>query len=215
MKTVYFVRHGETLGNLAKAWQGPNDELSPQGFIQAETLAKRLAELQFDAVFCSSFKRAVQTAEVVAKRTGIAFSSSDYFVEVRNPSSTYGVVQEKVPGNEVYEYIQARDQSADKENFRYSDEETIAEVVLRARQALEFLAQSEGQSILVISHGTILKTITSVILSQHDKERPAAEIFYSGKYMQTTNTGITVAMYDEAGETWSLLTFNDHAHFAE
>jgi broad specificity phosphatase PhoE len=215
MKKVFIVRHGETVGNINHTWQGPQDELAPSGFIQADKLAERLEGTTFDKAFCSSFLRAKQTAEAVSKRLGLTLIFSDLFTEVKNPSCTIGHKQENVPGNVVYEYLQKRDTAIDKDNFRHEDDETFAELIARAREALETLAQAEGETILAVTHGTFMRTLVGVVLSQHEPSRPASEIFYGGRFMQTINTGITVLTYDEEKKVWSLLTFNDHAHFAE
>lgn len=215
MKKVYLVRHGETRANISHIWQDSTDELTPRGFIQADNLAERLEGNTFDQAFCSSFLRAKQTAEAVSKRLGLNFIFSDLFTEVKNPSSTIGESYEKIPGNVVYEYIQKRDSAEDRDNFRLEDEETFSELIARARKALETLAEAEGETILAVTHGTFMRTLVGVVLSQHEPERSPSEIFYGARYMQTINTGITVLTYDEVKKVWSLLTFNDHAHFAE
>lgn len=215
MKKVFLVRHGETLANINHTWQDSTDELSPRGFIQADKLAERLKDNTFDQAFCSSYIRAKQTAEAISKRLGLNFIFSDLFAEVKNPSCTIGQKQENIPGNIVYEYIQKRDTAIDKSNFRYEDEETFTELIARARLALETLAEAQGEIILAVTHGTMMRTLVGVVLSQHEPARSPSEIFYGGRYMQTVNTGITVLTYDEEKKVWSLLTFNDHAHFAE
>ncbi len=215
MKKIFLVRHGETIANISKIWQDSTDGLSPRGFIQAEKLAERLKKNTFGLAFCSSFTRAQQTAEVISKRLGLNFLPSDLFIEVQNPSCTVGVRQEKIPGNAVYEYMQKRDSAVDKDNFRYEDEETFTELIARARKALEALTEADGETILVVTHGTIMRTLVGLVLSQHEPNRSPSEIFYAGRYMQTINTGITVLTYEEDTKVWSLLTFNDHAHFAE
>jgi len=215
MKKIYLVRHGETNSNVAKVWQDSSDELSPRGFIQAEALAARLQHLNFDLAVSSPYKRAKQTAEVISLQTGLIFNYSDNFVEVKNPSSTVGTQQEKVVGNKIFEYLQARDSAGDRDNFRFEDEETLHELINRGKSALAELAALDGSSVLVVTHGTIMRTIVTIVLNQHDKDRLASDIFYSGRYMETVNTGITVLNYDEVSKVWSLLTFNDHAHFAE
>ena len=215
MKKVFLVRHGETLANMNMTWQDSNDELSPRGFIQADKLAERLVENTFDQVFCSSFKRARQTAEVLTKRLGLTFIFSDLFTEVKNPSCLVGIKQENIPGNAVHDYLQMRDSASDKDNFRFEDEETLSELITRARETLELLARSDGETMLAVTHGTFMKTLVGVVLSQHEPTRSASEIFYAGRYMLTINTGITVLTYNEDKKVWTLLTFNDHAHFAE
>jgi broad specificity phosphatase PhoE len=215
MKKIFLVRHGETVGNINHTWQDSTDELTPRGFIQADKLAERLEGNTFDQAFCSSFLRAKQTSEAISKRLGLTFIFSDLFTEVKNPSSTIGERYEKIPGNVVYEYIQKRDSAEDRDNFRLEDEETFTELIARARKALQTLAEAEGETILAVTHGTFMRTLVGVVLSQHEPTRPSSEIFYGGRFMQTINTGITVLTYDEEKKVWSLLTFNDHAHFAE
>ena len=215
MKKIFLVRHGETLANIAKTWQDSTDELSPRGFIQAETLAERIKDNTFDQAFSSSYTRAKQTAEVIAKRLGLDFIFSNLFTEVKNPSSTIGIKLEKIPGNVVHEYLEKRRLATDRDNFRYEDEETFTELIARARKVLESLDEVKGETTLVVTHGSFMRTLVGVVLSQHEPERSPSEIFYAMRYMKTTNTGITVLTYDEESKVWSLLTFNDHAHFAE
>ncbi len=216
MKTVYLVRHGETVANLAQVWQDESDVLSPQGFLQAENLALRLQSENFDKAYCSSYVRAKQTADILQLKLGIEFESSDLFKEVQGPTSTVGIKYEKVEGNRINEYLSSRDSAPDISNFRFEDEETLFEVVTRARSALARLETVEAKKILVITHGTFMRTLVSLVLNQHEPDRTAAGIFHAGRYLETTNTGITVinkAAQDNS--PWSLLTFNDHNHFVE
>lgn len=68
---LLFIRHAESLGNVAKQMQGQADsELSGQGKIQATKLAQRLvAETGWpDCIYTSPLKRATQTAEILIKQ---------------------------------------------------------------------------------------------------------------------------------------------------
>lgn len=58
----YFVRHAQSLGNLTDDYStSAHDQLSPNGWQQAEQLAERLAALHFDAIYVSTATRAMQT----------------------------------------------------------------------------------------------------------------------------------------------------------
>ena len=60
------VRHGETQGNLDDKAQGHFDApLTKLGRLQAEALAKRLSGTEFDAVYSSDLRRAVETAKAI------------------------------------------------------------------------------------------------------------------------------------------------------
>jgi probable phosphoglycerate mutase len=68
---IFLIRHGETLGNASRTVQHPDAALSPRGVAQAERLAKRLERLGITAILSSDFTRAAQTAEALARVTGL------------------------------------------------------------------------------------------------------------------------------------------------
>ena len=59
----YFV-HGTTTDNTLKLSTGWNEgELSEKGILQGVELAKTIKNEEFDIVFCSDLKRAVESAK--------------------------------------------------------------------------------------------------------------------------------------------------------
>jgi len=64
---LYLVRHAETFGNTG-ADDSADPVLTQRGHTQANLLAKRLASVPFDAIFCSPLLRAVETAQAVLSR---------------------------------------------------------------------------------------------------------------------------------------------------
>lgn len=69
--SIFLIRHGETLGNASRTVQLPDNPLSPRGLAQAERLAKRLEREGVAAILSSDFTRAAQTAEHLARVTGL------------------------------------------------------------------------------------------------------------------------------------------------
>ncbi len=68
MVVIYFVRHGETEGNLKKIYIGKLDfPLNENGFEQARKTAEKLKDKQIDMIFCSPAQRAKQTMGEIAK----------------------------------------------------------------------------------------------------------------------------------------------------
>ena len=67
---LYLIRHGATEHNLQRPpiLQGRAVDLylSAEGVRQAEAVANLLSKAQLTAVFCSTLKRAQQTAEIIA-----------------------------------------------------------------------------------------------------------------------------------------------------
>lgn len=60
------VRHGETLGNVKHITQSHTPgELTAKGVEQAHKLGILLKDEEFDAVYCSDLRRAVDTASII------------------------------------------------------------------------------------------------------------------------------------------------------
>ena len=73
-KTVILVRHGESTANRDRTLTGRTDpELTPNGVAQAKRAARYIADrldrhTPVDVLYTSPLKRAVRTAELIAKR---------------------------------------------------------------------------------------------------------------------------------------------------
>jgi broad specificity phosphatase PhoE len=79
---VLLIRHGQSRGNAEGRFGGHTDTpLSARGRRQAEALAKALAREKFSAIYSSDLKRAVQTAEPLARVTRGKLITSDAFRE--------------------------------------------------------------------------------------------------------------------------------------
>jgi broad specificity phosphatase PhoE len=71
VRSIFLIRHGETIGNAARVVQHPDDPLSPRGLAQAERLARRLASEGVTAILSSDYARARSTAESLQRQTGV------------------------------------------------------------------------------------------------------------------------------------------------
>jgi len=96
-KTIYFVRHGQTVGNVAEISQGPDDQLNKKGLMQAKFIAKRASELNFSQIISSDYARAKSTAQTISERTGKPLELSELFREFRRPSEFWGRVPKQDP----------------------------------------------------------------------------------------------------------------------
>ena len=70
VRSIFLIRHGETIGNASRVVQHPGDPLSPLGLAQAERLARRLQREGITAIVSSDFARARSTAESLQRLTG-------------------------------------------------------------------------------------------------------------------------------------------------
>ena len=68
MTEIIIARHGQTEWNVGEVFRGTIDiELDETGLKQAELLAEYLSGRKIDAVYTSPLKRALKTAEAIAK----------------------------------------------------------------------------------------------------------------------------------------------------
>jgi len=81
---LFLVRHGETAWNRDRRIQGArsNTPLNETGYEQADRLAAVLKKQGLDAVYSSPLKRAVDTAEVIAKECKVPLVVVPEFREI-------------------------------------------------------------------------------------------------------------------------------------
>jgi broad specificity phosphatase PhoE len=76
---LYFARHGESEANILKEFSNRPGKhgLTDKGKRQAERLADNLKSVHFTALYYSPILRAVQTADITAKRLNITYETKD------------------------------------------------------------------------------------------------------------------------------------------
>jgi broad specificity phosphatase PhoE len=68
MTEIKLVRHGETEWNVGEVFRGRIDiELNKTGIRQAELLGEFLSDVKIDAIYSSPLKRALKTADIIAR----------------------------------------------------------------------------------------------------------------------------------------------------
>lgn len=83
MGKVVLVRHGETDWNTVNRIQGWTDvPLNSNGEKQAHRTAAKLSKIKISAVYSSPLKRALRTAEKIAKKQGTEVITAPEFIEI-------------------------------------------------------------------------------------------------------------------------------------
>ena len=154
MTTIFLVRHGETVENARQIMQGQTQgELNEVGRQQAQQVAERLSTEAIDAVVASDLRRAIQTAEVIAKSHGL-------------PVVTTPLLRERDWGSFTGRFI------PDLRGETWPDDIESEEALLKRAQ--EFLqkmtATYEGKRVVAVGHGIINKAILAVYASCSMKE---------------------------------------------
>ncbi|SDK87455.1 probable phosphoglycerate mutase [Nonomuraea maritima] len=156
--SLLLLRHGETPLSVERRFSGRGDaELTANGLAQAAAAAERLARepYRLDAIVTSPLKRARQTAEAVAARTGLDVEVEDDLREADFGAwegHTFTEVQRQWPA-ELTAWL------ADPE-VAPPGGESFAEAARRVRAAGERLVERyEGKTVLAVSHVTPIKLL--------------------------------------------------------
>ncbi|KPK62455.1 MAG: hypothetical protein AMK73_06075 [Planctomycetes bacterium SM23_32] len=155
--TLVVVRHGETVWNSDGRQQGQLDgELSPLGVRQAEAVAGALAGGQFDALYSSDLGRAVQTAEVIARRLGLAVQT-DARLRERHLGMLQGMTMADFEREHPGHY--ARFRSADPDYAIPGGESVRQRHGRHVAAAAEIARRHPGGRVVVVAHGGVLNSL--------------------------------------------------------
>jgi broad specificity phosphatase PhoE len=209
-KTIYFVRHGQSVDNVAPVYQSPDSPLSEIGRVQADAIAKRFAKIPFEILLSSPILRAKETAEAIQKETQKVPTFSELFVERTKPKSVDGKPYTDAKATMIWNDWE---KSLHTPGMRVEEGENYEDITGRAKRALAYLAERPESKIAIVTHGYFLRTILATVLLG-DALTPEA-FFHFQKSSAAQNTGITVLQYRQTLEgnfAWRLWIFNDHSH---
>jgi len=211
---VYFVRHGQTYGNLSEVHQDHSDRLDEHGIKQAQMVAKRFKTIKIDTILSSDYVRARVTAEEIAKVVNKKIETSELLRERKRPSSLVG---KRYDSEEVLSTVKEMEIQKHIPEYHHSDEENHTEVLQRAQKLLRFLEQRKEENILVVTHAAFMRFILTSMVFGKDATVQHFEKMYDA--FRVHNTGITVCKYGEGmrglykkDKYWWVVTWNDHAH---
>lgn len=210
MKILYLVRHGESEGNAQRIYQTPDASLSEKGKEQAYILQRRFKDIPIETLYCSTLKRAQETAKIINEIFKLPIQATNLVNEWGKATSLLG---KEVEGKEAQEFQKALRSRPDDPYWKWQDEESIGEVRDRTVKFLENMKRLPEKNILVVMHSLPMKMMLSIVLFG-----PEHIPFVHGSspfHVHTSNTGITVFQLPDGKEYWELLTWNDHAHLGE
>ena len=212
MKTIYFVRHGESEGNAGPIRQKADSLLTEKGRYQSAFVAERCSKLNIDTVVCSTMDRAKETAQIIIDKTSKPVEYSNLFAERRRSSEVLGKPKDSPVALKAEKKII---ENFHIPGFRFSDEENFEDLKERAKKALEYLSRRPEDNVLVITHGFFMRIIMAYVVFGDKLTGEECNRFIRVFHME--NTGITVLLYDEEYKDypWWLWIWNDHTHLGE
>jgi len=159
--TIYLVRHGETEWNKKRIIMGQSDSpLTETGIEQVKATAQELKHVDFAAIFSSDLLRAQRTAAIIKLERQLAVQTTKALRE-----RTFGHYE----GMSVEEFEKIFKDSFDKlkqltekeqKAFKLdrdieSDDDVVGRMITRLR---EIAVAYPGKNVLVVSHGTSIRT---------------------------------------------------------
>lgn len=158
---IVFIRHGKTLLNEKNAYVGVTDtEISDKGKVKIKNLEKVLQGVQFDRVFSSPLKRAIQTTEII--------TNDDYVMDNRLKEMNFGIF-EGLTYREICEKYtdESKRWEADYLNYKIPNGESLKEVFNRTEKFLNYLSGLKGR-VLVVTHGGVIRCALSLVFNKPD-----------------------------------------------
>ena len=163
MTTFFFVRHAVTehTGKRLSGWM-EGISLTEQGREQAEAVAERLADQNFEAVYSSPIERTLETARAIASPHGIRVQSRRELGEVEYGGWTNRSLR-SLMRTKLWGTVQRWPSAA-----RFPDGESLREVQVRALAEVERIAAEHPKGkVCCVSHGDVIKLVVAHYLGVH------------------------------------------------
>lgn len=155
------LRHGESEWNAQRRWQGRQDPpLTHRGRRQAAATADLLG--QFDAIWCSSLRRASETAAIIGELLGVGPVLADDRLQERGFGAWEGLTADEIEAGWPGHLAAGR---------RPDDAEPAESLLARVRSCVaDIVATHPGGEVLVVCHAGVLRTL------RHDLGHPPLRI---------------------------------------
>jgi broad specificity phosphatase PhoE len=159
--TLYLIRHGQTEYNRMGLLQGrgidaPLDQLGQE---QSYAVARYLKQENIDCVYSSSLTRARNTAQIISEQLGLPLSGS--FADL--DEMHFGVAEGRefsAVNHELQELYDKWESGIVSAGFERG--ESPIQVLDRAHNCiLSVLKEHEGQSVVFVIHGRLIRIILS------------------------------------------------------
>ncbi len=197
------MRHGETEWNATRRYQGRSDiPLSREGRAQAQALSTALRDHQFDAVYASDLRRAIETSRVIAEAHGL-----DVQTDPRIREFDFGEWEGLTWAEIIERWPQFAEQGATAAKLYHPEGgERFEDVCARVQSFLDDLGRTSYEHVLVVTHAGVLHAVLDV-LGSAIQDLPGDGLSVSFSQASVTRIAMTP-------EQVRLITLNDVSHLS-
>ncbi len=188
MKTIYLVRHGETIYTEEKKVQGRTDVgLSDLGRQTARRLGEFLSSFAIDEIYMSPLSRAVETARIINGILQLPAPTTRQELMERD----LGIFEGSRHDSDGYDLLRVSFNSGDMA-FRPLGGESYQDVVYRIKPFTDYLLQKLASKVLIVGHAGVNKVVMGILLDRvqevyihcNPQHNEVYEIDITGKQMQ-------------------------------
>ena len=183
MARLIFARHGESTANLSHTFanRGESHPLTALGRTQAEDLVRRLESVGVTRLFASPLLRARQTADIVARRLGVAVEMTEALREF-DVGRWEGSSDQA--GWDEYAAVHERWLAGD-DQARVGGGESLQEIRGRVSAFVRSLVAAEGTT-TCISHGGLYRAALPGLLVNVSLEFALDRPFQNAAWVEAT-----------------------------
>jgi len=201
MAKLVLARHGETVWNVEKVFRGRADvDLDEVGIKQAELLGKYLSNWELEAIYSSPVKRALDTANMIARYQEVAVRIAEGLTDI-----DFGEWQSRSE-QEVKRLYPAilNEWHNNPERVKIPGGESLGDVRRRAVEVVTDVLSKHQGNVLLVSHRVVIKVLICYLLGLDDSH------FWN---ISQDVGGITIFNYEYG--RFVLTRHNDTSHLRE
>jgi phosphoserine phosphatase len=184
---IYVARHGETTWNVEGRIQGRSDpDLSPDGYAQSRALLEQLKDRRIAAIYTSTLKRSILTAQPIADHFGLPLQRRPELDEI-----AFGILEGKqIPNSDGKLQSEWERFNENRFTYRIPGAENYTDVLNRVKPFIEtVLRNSEGREILIVGHRVVNQMLIGTLMDYPQEEMLKIQQTNGFFYLVETNGG--------------------------
>jgi len=161
MTEIILARHGETEWNVAEVFRGRIDiELNEAGVKQSELLAEYLSGVKIDAIYSSSLRRALKTAEAIASYHKLEVNTAAGLIDF-DYGKWQGLSHQEIKDKYKELYLEWINRP---EQVRMPAGESLDDVRKRAVAVVDDVIGRYKGTVVLVSHRVVNKVLICALL---------------------------------------------------
>ena len=163
---LYVIRHGTTVWNEKGIIQGwSQNQLSKNGKLLIENISLKLKDIPFEVIYASPLKRTMQSANILNKFHNVKIIKDKRIIE-NNP----GIFARR------YKKSLTEEDLIMMKNHELCKSERYEDVLKRAEDFVDYLRTTDYDTVLIVTHGLLVKAFYKVILNKETEKAENGEI---------------------------------------